>query len=140
MENLGEFIVNHWMLSTAFVVLAWLVFSDSINRRLSGLQPLGASQAVNMVNQNKGLFIDVRDTSEYEKEHIADSLNLPLSQLAETEPKQLKDKTQPLVIVCASGQRARSAAKQLRGKGFEQVYVLTGGLSAWKEAKLPLFS
>jgi len=140
MENLGEFIISHWMLSTAFVVLAWLVFSDSINRKLSGVQPLGASQAVSMVNQNKGQFVDVRDTSEYEKEHIADSLNLPLSELAEQESKQLKDKAQPLVIVCASGQRSRSAAKQLRGKGFEQVYVLTGGLNAWKEAKLPLFS
>ncbi|EEF79851.1 rhodanese-like domain-containing protein [Methylophaga thiooxydans] len=139
MENVGEFIVNHWILVSAFVILAWLVFSDSINRRLSGLQPLGATQAVRLVNQNKGKFVDVRDPSEYEKEHIADSLNLPLSQLAE-ESKQLKDKTQPVVIVCASGQRARSAAKQLRGKGFEQVYVLTGGLHAWKEAKLPLFN
>ena len=42
MENVGEFIVNHWILVSAFVILAWLVFSDSINRRLSGLQPLGA--------------------------------------------------------------------------------------------------
>lgn len=139
MENLGEFIVNHWILVTAFVVLAWLVFSDSINRKLSGVQPLGANQAVRLVNQNKGKFVDVRDKAEFEKEHIADSVNLPLASLAE-DISQLKDKSQPLVIVCASGQRARSAAKQLRRQGFEQVYVLTGGLHAWKEAKLPLFS
>ncbi|WP_438969649.1 rhodanese-like domain-containing protein [Methylophaga sp.] len=139
MEHLGEFIVNHWILVTAFVILAWLVFSDSINRRLSGLQPLGATQAVRLINQSKGKFVDVRDSADYEKEHIADSVNLPMSQLADDSNK-LKDKSQPLVIVCASGQRARSAAKQLRGQGFEQVYVLTGGLHAWKEAKLPLFS
>jgi rhodanese-related sulfurtransferase len=139
MENLGEFIVNHWILVTAFVVLAWLVFSDSINRQLSGLQPLGATQAVTLVNQNKGKFVDVRSQEEFDKEHIADSLNLPLASLNDDAAK-LKDKTQPLVIVCASGQRARSAAKQLRRQGFEQVYVLTGGLHAWKEAKLPLFS
>lgn len=139
MENLGEFIVNHWILVTAFVVLAWLVFSDSINRQLSGLRPLGATQAVTLVNQNKGQFVDVRSKDEFDKEHIADSLNLPLASLGE-DAAQLKDKTQPLVIVCASGQRARSAAKQLRRQGFEQVYVLTGGLHAWKEAKLPLFS
>lgn len=139
MENLGEFIVNHWILSTAFVVLAWLVFSDTINRRLSGLKQLGATQAVALVNQNKGKFVDVREVAEFEKEHIADSVNLPLSKLAE-ESSQLKNKSQPLVVVCASGQRARGAVKQLRGQGFEQVYVLTGGLHAWKEAKLPLFS
>lgn len=139
MENLGEFIVNHWILVTAFVVLAWLVFSDSINRKLSGTQPLGATQAVRLVNQQKGQFVDVRDKAEFDKEHIADSISLPLANLAE-EISQIKDKSQPLVIVCASGQRARSAAKQLRRQGFEQVFVLTGGLHAWKEAKLPLFS
>lgn len=139
MENLGEFIVNHWILVTAFVVLAWLVFSDSINRKLSGLQPLDATQAVTLVNQNKGKFVDVRSKDEFDKEHIADSVNLPLASLAD-EAGQLKNKSQPLVIVCASGQRARSAAKQLRKEGFEQVYVLSGGLHAWKEAKLPLFN
>ena len=50
MENLGEFIVNHWILVSAFVVLAWLVFSDSINRKLSGLQAVGATQAVRLVS------------------------------------------------------------------------------------------
>jgi len=139
MENLGEFIVNHWILVSAFVVLSWLVFSDSINRKLSGLQPLGATEAVRLVNQQKGKFLDVRDDNEFEKEHIADAIHLPLAKLADAE-KQLKNKTQPLVIVCASGQRSRTAAKQLRKQGFEQVYVLTGGLHAWKEAKLPLFS
>ena len=139
MENLGEFIVNHWMLVTAFVVLAWLVFSDSINRKLSGVQPLDATHAVRLVNQHKGKFVDVRDKAEYEKEHIADSVNLPLSQLAE-DTASLKNTSQPLVIVCASGQRARKAAKQFRKQGYEQVYVLTGGLHAWKEAKLPLFN
>lgn len=139
MENLGEFIVNHWILVSAFLVLAWLVFSDSINRKLSGMQPLDAAQAVAVVNQNKGKFVDVRSKDEFDEEHIADSVNLPLSSLAD-EAGQLKNKSQPLVIVCASGQRARSAAKQLRKQGFEQVYVLTGGLHAWKEAKLPLFN
>jgi rhodanese-related sulfurtransferase len=139
MENLGEFIVNHWILSTAWIVLAWLVFSDAINRKLTGLQPLDANQSVRLVNQYKGKFVDVREADEFEKEHIADSVNLPLSKLDE-EIKKLKNKSQPLVIVCASGQRARNAAKKLKSNNFEEVYVMTGGINAWKEAKLPLFS
>lgn len=139
MENLGEFIVNHWILSTAWIVLAWLVFSDAINRKLTGLQPLDVNQSVRLVNQYKGKFIDVREPDEFEKEHIADSVNLPLSKLDE-ELKKLKNKSQPLVIVCASGQRAKSAAKKLKSNDFEEVYVMTGGINGWKEAKLPLFS
>ena len=138
MQHLGEFIVNHWILVSLFVVLFWLVFSDSLNRKLSGLKPVGTTQAVQLVNQQKGLFVDIREKAEFEKEHIADSINIPLSSLADDLGK-LKKPEQPLVVVCASGQRARSAAKQLKGKGFSEVYLLSGGLNAWKEAKLPLF-
>jgi len=52
----------------------------------------------------------------------------------------LKDPAQPIILICASGQRARTAGKQLHGHGYSNLYVLNGGLNAWKDAKLPLFS
>ncbi|PHS27189.1 MAG: sulfurtransferase [Methylophaga sp.] len=139
MENLGEFIVNHWVLVTLFVVLSSILMSDSINKKISGMTPITTAQAVQLVNQQKGLFLDIRETTEFKKEHIADSTSMPLSTLTDN-LGSLKDKTQPIILVCASGQRARSAAKQLSKNEFTQVYVLTGGLNSWRDAKLPLFS
>ena len=139
MENAGEFVVNHWILVTLFVVLAWMVLSDSLNRKLSGVNPVGTTQAIQLVNQQQGLFLDIREDSEFKKEHIADSVSMPLSSLADN-LVSLNDPEQAIILVCASGQRARSAAKQIRSKGFSEIYVLTGGLNTWKEAKLPLFS
>ena len=43
MENLGEFIVNHWILSSLFVVLLFLAFSDSLTNWV-GLMPLMCQQ------------------------------------------------------------------------------------------------
>ena len=139
MENISEFVVNHWILVTLFVVLAWMVLSDSLNRKLSGINPIGTTQAIQIVNQQQGRFLDIREESEFNKEHIADSVSMPLSSLADN-LASLKDPEQPIILVCASGQRARSAAKQLRSKDFAEIYVLKGGLNTWKEAKLPLFS
>ncbi len=139
MEHLGEFLVNHWILATLFVVLSSMLMSDSLNQKLSGLTPIGTAQAVQLVNQQKGLFLDIREKEEFSKEHIADSISMPLSTLADN-ITSLKDKSQPIILVCASGQRSRSAAKQLTKNDFTQIYVLTGGLNSWKEAKLPLFS
>ncbi|NOQ94630.1 MAG: rhodanese-like domain-containing protein [Methylophaga sp.] len=138
MENVGEFVVNHWILASSFVVLAYLVMSDSLNRKLSGITPIGTAQAIQIVNQQKGLFLDIREKSEFSEEHIAESVNVPLAKLAED--SSLKDTSQPIILICASGQRSRTAAKQLHSKGFSDVYVLSGGLNTWKEAKLPLFS
>ena len=139
MENLGEFIVNHWVLTTLFVVLASLVMSGSLNSKIAGMTSIGTAEAVRIVNQQKGLFLDIREVSEFTKEHIADSKNMPLSKLAD-ESAVLKDQEQALILICASGQRTGSAAKQLRKQGFSNIYALKGGLNTWKEAKLPLFS
>ena len=139
MEHLGEFIVNHWILVTLFVVLFSMVMSGSLHSKLSGINPVGCTQAIQMVNHRTGLFLDIREAPEFNKEHIADSVSMPLSTLADN-LATLKNPQQPIILVCASGQRAHSAAKQLRSNGFSDVNVLAGGLNTWKEAKLPLFS
>jgi|SRR5690554_5038019 len=139
MENLGEFIVNHWILSSLFVVLLWLVFSNSLTRGLGGFHVIDVPAAVTLVNQQKGCFVDVRDKTAFESAHIVDSVNVPLADM-DTNLKFLKKKEQPLVLVCDSGQRAKSAAKQLKAHGYTNLYVLSGGLHAWRDAKLPLFS
>jgi rhodanese-related sulfurtransferase len=139
MENLGEFIINHWILCTAFVVLVWIVFSDALQQKLSGVKQVATSEAIRLVNQQKAQIIDVREASEFSKEHIADSSNMPASSLAD-KIADLKNTDQPIILVCLSGQRSRSAAKVFRSKGFSNLYSLQGGLNAWKEAKLPLFS
>jgi len=139
MENVGSFIVNHWILVTLFVVLVGLILSDTVNRKISGLSPLGTAQAIKIVNQNNGLFLDIREAAEFKKEHISESMSLPLSKL-DAGIDKLKDPAQPIILICASGQRSQAAAKQLRAHGFTDIHVLTGGLNAWKDAKLPLFS
>lgn len=138
MENLGEFIINHWILSTLFVVLLYLVFSDVLTRKLSGVQTVSVNESVTIVNQQKGCFVDIRDSEAFAKSHIADAINIPLAEIDKHLGK-LKKTEQPLVVVCDSGQKSRAAAKLLKAKGYSNVSVMSGGLYAWREAKLPLF-
>jgi rhodanese-related sulfurtransferase len=140
MENLGEFILNHWVLSSAFVVLSWLVLSESLNSKLSGFNAIGTAQAILLVNKQKGVFVDIRSESEFENGHIAESVNMPFTQIDEQVSVKFKDKSQPIVLVCDSGQKAKTAAKQMNKAGFTDVHVLSGGLNTWKDAKLPLFN
>ena len=44
----------------------------------------------------------------------------------------------PVVLVCRTGNASSNAAKVLKKAGFEQVFVLDGGLPAWQAADLPL--
>lgn len=81
------------------------------------------------------VLLDVRSPIEFETEHIANSINVPLNELdvrCEKFPRQGQ-----LVVICRSGKRAERGAYSLLGKGF-QPKVLEGGLIAWRKAGLPL--
>jgi rhodanese-related sulfurtransferase len=49
-----------------------------------------------------------------------------------------RNKSVPLLLVCASGGRAQRAQGMARKLGYDNAQVLAGGLRAWKEANLPL--
>lgn len=71
------------------------------------------------------ILLDVRGAEDYAREHISESINIPLEQL----PSRLSilpvDKK--LVLVCRDGHIARKAAYQAMEMGRD-VYVLDGGL------------
>ena len=78
-------------------------------------------------------LLDVRQPSEYEKEHLPAALLIPLREL----PARLMelDKDKPVIVYCAVGGRSKAAAQFLAGKGFVEVYNLIGGINAWHGRK-----
>ena len=64
--------------------------------------------------------------------------SIPLAELEAKLPGAVKNKATPLVMVCASGVRARRAVAVARKLGFEQVDVLVGGMKSWRDANLPV--
>ena len=74
-------------------------------------------------------LLDVRQPKEYETAHIPGSHLIPMGEL----DKRLEelDPNEPVVVYCAIGGRSRVAAQMLAGKGFTQIYNLSGGIKAW---------
>ena len=48
------------------------------------------------------------------------------------------NKAVPVLVMCASGARARRAASQLRKAGYEKAVAVAGGNAAWRDANLPV--
>jgi phage shock protein E len=68
------------------------------------------------------VLLDVRTTSEYESEHIEESVHIPLHQL-DNQYKKL-DKDRPIIAYCKMGGRSTLAASKLKAKGYR---VIDGG-------------
>lgn len=135
MDQLFEFIGNHWLLTTTFGALLVAFFFNEVKR--SG-QSISTQQLVNLVNRDKAVVLDVRDASEYSAGHITDAINIPYSALQSRIGELEKYKERPVVVVCKMGQHAGSMGTMLKKAGFSNVSRLKGGLSAWQAENLPL--
>lgn len=138
MAQIIEFVGNHWVLSSVFAFfLAMLVTSELRNLSL-GIKKISPQEAILMNNKEGLTLVDVRDESAFKTGHIAGSLNIPLKQLEEKNSKLAKMKDKPILITCGSGHISVGAGSILRKKGFNHLYLLKGGITAWKEAHMPL--
>ncbi len=80
--------------------------------------------------------IDVRTPVEFAEVHVSQAQNIPLDRLKAGSLSC--PKSEPVYLLCRSGQRAAKAADQLTQAGFAQPIVVAGGTLAWVEAQLPV--
>jgi rhodanese-related sulfurtransferase len=97
-----------------------------------------ANEAVQCMNREKGVVIDVCSAEEFAASHINGAVNVPLDQLEARLAIVVKNKSLPLILVCATGPRSKRAQAMAQKLGYEKVHSLQGGLKAWKEANLPV--
>jgi rhodanese-related sulfurtransferase len=89
-----------------------------------------AEQALGLVRGGATL-LDVRESSEWNSGHAPGAVHVALGDIDKA-PRRLPQ-GRPVVVMCASGMRSRTAAKHLRGLGFAAA-SLSGGMVAWQRA------
>ena len=99
---------------------------------------LTASAAVQLINREKAVIVDVSEVGEFAAGHMGGAKNVPFSQLEEKLPVAVKNKDLPLILVCTTGARANRAVAVAKKLGYAQAQALGGGLKAWQDANLPL--
>ena len=75
--------------------------------------------------------VDVRTNQEYRESHLNGARNIPVDRIAKSKSK-FGNPDEPVVLYCASGSRARQAARILRSMGFSSVHV-GGSLARMKK-------
>lgn len=127
---------NIVLLLVAFVSGAMLVW-PMVNKAAGGATSVPPSEAVRLINREKGLLVDVCEPEEYAKGHATGARNIPFGKL-EGAKELPSNKALPVILLCASGARAGRAAGLLRKAGYEKAVAVAGGNSAWREAQLPM--
>ena len=131
-----KFIFDNWMLITVAVtsglMLLWPVLRSGAGGGIS------ATDAVQAINREKAVLIDVCEPAEFSAGHAAGAKNIPLSKLQAQLSGVAKNKAVPVLFICQSGMRSSSAVRVAQGLGYEKAQSLSGGLGAWRSAGLPV--
>jgi len=134
--DLLPFLMHNWALVLIAVVSGTLLLAPGI---LQGARSgLSTGDAVQLINREKAVVVDVSEADEFAAGHIVGSRNIPVSDLQQRLPEVVKNKSLPLILVCATGARAQRCLATAKSLGYEKAVVMAGGLRAWKEANLPV--
>ena len=108
-----------------------------LEQQQSLFKTITPQEAKNLIDNRKDLLlIDVRGEEESHQGYIAGSTLMPLWDIIKGNQRPPQNK--PVLLICAVGGRSLALGKLMSKNGWNEIYNLKGGISAWKEAKLPV--
>lgn len=137
MQRLLEFIQHHPFLNGAALAVLVALAVDELLRRARKFREVGPAEGVLLINKGAAV-LDLRAQGDYKAGHIINARNLPMAELEGRTAELDKLKNQPLLLACQSGADSQNAAARLVKQGFQKLFVLKGGLAAWKQDQFPL--
>lgn len=131
-----KFILDNWMLIAVALSAGGMLLWPVINGAGSGA--LTAEGAVQLINREKAVVVDVCEPAEFAAGHVVGAKNIPLGELEGRLAAAVKNKALPVILVCLSGARSKRAVAIAKKLGYENAQSLHGGMGAWRTANLPV--
>jgi rhodanese-related sulfurtransferase len=135
LEQILEFVVNHWLLTSIWVVLFILLMR---NEGARGGAALSTAQVTQLINKEDAKVVDIRAKDEFKTGHLPDAINIPAKDM----PKRMTEldafKDVPIILICKTGTTAGATGSLLTKAGFTKLNKLRGGILEWQGSNLPL--
>ncbi len=101
------------------------------------LTKITPKDAYELLTQGTARIVDIRSAAEFAQMSIEGSLLAPLSVIKLQKLDENNEKPTEVIFLCRSGNRTENASATLE-ELFPNAYMLDGGITAWKNANLPL--
>jgi rhodanese-related sulfurtransferase len=130
-----KFFIDNWHLILVALTSGGLLVWPLIKENAKGLT---AQNAVQLINRERAVLIDVSNADEFALAHAKGAKNIPLSELEAKLAVAVKKKELPIIFICPMGKRSATATATAQKMGYANAQNLSGGLKAWRDANLPI--
>ena len=114
-------------------------FLQIVNDARSRVKECSVDNVMAMIEHgDKFLLIDVREESEYAKDHLPGAINLGKGVIERDIEQAVPDTKAQLVLYCGGGFRSALAADNLQKMGYTNVLSMDGGIRDWRARQYPL--
>jgi len=113
--------------------------SDLITQAKASIDEVQPSDASAELADDGTVLVDVREQHEFEERHIEGAIHVPRGYLESRIEQFVPDRSQRVILYCATGIRSALAAKTLADDlGYEDVASMAGGITLWRDRGLPV--
>ena len=102
------------------------------------IKEIDAREAVQLINYQDAVVLDVRDDSEFTAGHLPNAKHVPSEKIEERWAELERFKEKPIVVIYRGGVHSNKPTLFLKKQGFAHVVNLIGGIDSWKRAGLPM--
>ncbi|MCX4160546.1 MULTISPECIES: rhodanese-like domain-containing protein [Paraburkholderia] len=113
-----------------------LLLWPALSRR--GRGGVTAGEATQLINRRNAVVVDLRSAADFATGHLPSARHVEFAELQAKVGQLVKNKNNPVLLVCQTGQQSNKAVRVVQDAGYAEVHVLQGGLNAWQQAGMPV--
>ena len=133
------FAQKHTLLTVSWFAIFVMVIYTFYKNATSKFKVINHNEVVRLMNTDEAVAVDLRSLEEFQRGHIIGSVNVLPSEIKNQNVGKIEShKEKAIVLVDINGVSAPTSAALLTKQGFNRVFVLKEGISAWAGANLPL--
>jgi rhodanese-related sulfurtransferase len=95
------------------------------------------AEAQQLIQNEQTIVLDVRTEDEYQGGHLENARNMDVLKEGFEASLTSLDKTATYLVYCKSGGRSARAMSVMQEHGFQVVYNMDGGITAWNASANP---
>jgi sulfur-carrier protein adenylyltransferase/sulfurtransferase len=112
-------------------------YRDLLQRVKEEIDEVDAPRARDLIESDSPAIVDVRERDEWDEGHLPGAIHIPRGFLESRIEQAVPDRSKPVLLYCAAGNRSAFAAETLNELGYEHAFSLAGGYTDWKRNGYP---
>ena len=137
MTQLLQFAAHHPTQAAMLVAAALAVLFYELRLQAQGSGSISPQDAVRLMNQGAAV-LDVRNAEAFAAGHLNNARLLPLESVVQDAESLKRFKDKPVIVYCERGNSSAVAIRKLGAAGFNKLFNLRGGITAWRSENLPV--